>query len=78
MEEELSLGHIKPIQEYGPEARAVIVHLEAWARKNPRAARFRGRYITRHLEEKHGIDPEVTADVLWELFGRPGTLPGQM
>ena len=78
MEEELSLDHIRPIWEYGPEARTVIAHLEAWARKHPRAARFRARYITRHLEEKHGLEPEVTADALWELLGRAGALPGQM
>ena len=78
MEEETALGHARAFWEYGPEARQVIRHMTLWAQASPRGARFRARYVARHLERKHGLEPEVTRDVLWELLGRPGTLPEQM
>ena len=78
MEEETALEHIRALWEYGPEAREVIRHVTLWARASPPGARFRARYIAGHLESRHGLEAEITRDVLWELLGRRGTLPGQM
>ena len=78
MENDTRPERFRPIWEYGPEAQQVLVHLEDWLRRNPGEKKFRGRYIIRHLEDRHGLEPEITRDTLWELLGPPGSLPEQM